>query len=91
MVFEFGKERDKIICPLMPQKCMFDPINIKNTSFKLEELERMYKITPEIYKKFIENIEFENGRVIFEKILENDWNLKLESEKILDYLGINNG
>ncbi|GAB6189307.1 hypothetical protein JCM30566_10460 [Marinitoga arctica] len=41
MMFEFGKEREKIVCPLMPQKCMFDPINIKNTSFKFEDLERM--------------------------------------------------
>jgi hypothetical protein len=88
MLFEFGKEREKVTCPLMPQKCMFDPINISNTTFTFEELNKMYEITPEIYKMLIENVEYDNGKEILEEILEYDWGLKLESEKLLYSLGI---
>ncbi|WGS64831.1 hypothetical protein [Marinitoga aeolica] len=88
MLFEFGKEREKVTCPLMPQKCMFDPQNIKNTNFTFEELEKMYKITPEIYANFIKELEFKNGKDILNQIIKDDWNLEVTSEKIYEYLGI---
>ncbi|KAF2956330.1 hypothetical protein [Marinitoga sp. 38H-ov] len=88
MLFEFGKEREKVTCPLMPQKCMFDPINISNAKFTFEELNKMYKITPEIFKMIIEKVEHRNGREILSKILLDDWNLKIENDELFEHLGI---
>ncbi len=53
MYFEFGKAREKVICPLMPQKCMFDPLAIQGT-YPLADLIKIYRITPALYRRLIE-------------------------------------
>lgn len=52
MYFEFGKARDKVICPLMPQKCMFEPSAISG-SYPLKDIIKLYRITPGLYARFM--------------------------------------
>ncbi len=53
MFFEFGMKRDKVTCPLMAQKCMFKPQNIDIKTGTMEDIIKIYKITPHLYEKFI--------------------------------------
>ena len=53
MYFEFGKAREKVICPLMPQKCMFEPTAIQGP-YPLRDLLKIYRITPRLYARLIE-------------------------------------
>jgi len=53
MYFEFGKARDKVICPLMPQKCMFDPTAIAG-AYPLADLLKIYRITPQLYARLMQ-------------------------------------
>ncbi len=53
MYFEFGKARDSVICPLMPQKCMFEPTAIAGT-YPLADLLKIYRITPRLYGRMME-------------------------------------
>ena len=53
MYFEFGKARDKVICPLMPQKCMFEPTAIAG-DYPLADLLKIYRITPGLYARLME-------------------------------------
>ncbi len=52
MYFEFGKARDEVICPLMPQKCMFEPKAISG-SYPLADLVKIYRITPALYARWM--------------------------------------
>jgi len=56
MFFEFGIKRDTVTCPLMAQKCMFDPQHIENVDFSSEKMVKQFEITPDIYKRFIESV-----------------------------------
>lgn len=53
MYFEFGKAREKVICPLMPQKCMFEPGAIDG-DYPLTDLLKIYRITPRLYARLME-------------------------------------
>ncbi len=52
MFFEFGMKREKVTCPLMAQKCMFEPKNVSNETGTLSDLVKIYRITPHLYGKF---------------------------------------
>ena len=56
MFFEFGIRRETVTCPLMAQKCMFDPQHIDKIDYSSEKLVKQFKITPDIYKRFVESI-----------------------------------
>ncbi|MCL4558153.1 MAG: hypothetical protein M1491_05920 [Deltaproteobacteria bacterium] len=56
MLFEFGMRRDSVTCPLMSQKCMFDPRHIDNTDFSQDSLLKQLEITPDIYRRFIRGV-----------------------------------
>jgi len=82
MFFEFGIKRDSVTCPLMAQKCMFDPQHIEKFEYPSEKMVKQFEITPDIYKRFIESIENKNdfsGRlneILHEwKITENQNNI----------------
>ncbi len=60
MFFEFGIKRDSVTCPLMAQKCMFDPQHIEKVEYPSEKMVKQFEITPDIYKRFIESIENKN-------------------------------
>ncbi len=51
MFFEFGMKRDKVTCPLMAQKCMFDPQHIDNVRYESYKLLKQFEITPDIYTR----------------------------------------
>ncbi len=53
MYFEFGVAREKVICPLMPQKCMFEPTAVKGP-YPLADLLKIYRVTPRLYARLIE-------------------------------------
>ncbi len=53
MFFEFGIKRESVTCPLMAQKCMFDPQYIEKTDYSSEKMVKQFQITPDIYKRFI--------------------------------------
>ena len=57
MFFEFGIKRDSVTCPLMSQKCMFDPQHIEKIEYSPEKLIKQFRITPDIYKRFIESVD----------------------------------
>ncbi len=56
MFFEFGIRRDVVTCPLMAQKCMFDPQHIDKVEYASDKLVKQFEITPDIYKRFIGSI-----------------------------------
>ncbi len=56
MLFEFGLRRDRVTCPLMSQKCMFDPQHIDNTDYTPDRLLKQLEITPAIYQRFIRSV-----------------------------------
>jgi len=52
MYFEFGRARERVVCPLMPQKCMFDPTAVKG-EYPLADLLRIYHITPQLCARLL--------------------------------------
>jgi len=52
MYFEFGRARERVVCPLMPQKCMFDPTAIEG-EYPLADLLKFYRITPQLYARML--------------------------------------
>jgi hypothetical protein len=86
MFFEFGIRRDTVTCPLMAQKCMFDPQHIDKVDYPSEKLVRQFEITPDIYKRFIKSIEIKNG---FSHKLDEiliDWKIAENQDKIMQKL-----
>ena len=61
MFFEFGIKRDTVTCPLMAQKCMFDPQHIEKIEYTPDKLIKQFEITPDIYKRFIEGINYKSN------------------------------
>jgi hypothetical protein len=86
MFFEFGIKRDKVTCPLMSQKCMFDPQHIEKVNYTSDKLVKQFTITPDIYKRFIESIgrksDFSNT---LNEILK-DWKITDGQDQILQKL-----
>lgn len=68
MFFEFGIRRETVTCPLMAQKCMFDPQHIEKVEYTSDKLFKQFEITPDIYKRFIESIN--NKRDFSDKLNE---------------------
>lgn len=86
MFFEFGIKRDVVTCPLMAQKCMFDPQNIDKVDYTSDKLIKQFEITPDIYKRFIQSIENKNG---FSHKLDEillDWKISENQNKIMQRL-----
>jgi hypothetical protein len=86
MFFEFGIRRDIVTCPLMAQKCMFDPQHIDKVDYSSEKLVKQLEITPDIYKRFIHSIENKNGfsHKLDEILLE--WKITENQDKIMQEL-----
>lgn len=83
MFFEFGIKRDTVTCPLMAQKCMFDPQHIDKVDYSSDKLIKQFEITPDIYKRFIKSIENKNG---FSHKLDDillDWKITENHDKIM--------
>ncbi len=91
MFFEFGVVRDKVTCPLMAQKCMFEPKNVKVETGTVKDFIKIYKITPHLYKSFIGIFPQYNGKqsllnalnLFIKNISESDLN------ELAEELGIN--
>ena len=86
MFFEFGMKRDVVTCPLMAQKCMFDPQHIDKVDYPSDKLVKQFEITPDIYKRFIESI---GNKIDFSARLNeilSDWKVSDNQEKILNRL-----
>lgn len=86
MFFEFGIKRDVVTCPLMAQKCMFDPRHIDKVEYPSDKLVKQFEITPDIYKRFIASIGIE---VDFSDSLTEiltDWKVRDNQEKIMKQL-----
>jgi hypothetical protein len=86
MFFEFGIRRDTVTCPLMAQKCMFDPQHIEKVNYTSDKLLKQFEITPDIYKLFINSIR--NKEDILKKLDEvlKDWKITDSQDKILNTL-----
>lgn len=81
--FEFSIQRDTITCPFMPQKCMATPTNIEKMNYDIDDLIYMYDVTPDIYKRMIREFEGrEKLLTILKEILEEEWYLEVEDEKL---------
>jgi len=86
MFFEFGIKRDVVTCPLMAQKCMFDPQHIDKVEYPSDKLVKQFEITPDIYKRFIAII---GNKVDFsERLAEilKDWKVLDNQEMIMKQL-----
>jgi len=86
MFFEFGIKRDVVTCPLMAQKCMFDPQHIDKVNYTSDKLIKQFDITPDIYKRFIQSIENKNA---FSHKLDEilfDWKITENQNKIMQRL-----
>jgi hypothetical protein len=86
MFFEFGLKRETVTCPLMAQKCMFDPQHIEKVDYSSEKLVKQFNITPDIYKRFIESIK--NKSEISDKLNEilEEWKVTDNQDKIMNQL-----
>jgi DNA-directed RNA polymerase subunit RPC12/RpoP len=93
MLFEFGMKKDKVTCPLMAQKCMFTPTNIEDSNYKIEELIKIYRITPDIFKRFMSVIDNPSDKIKskLKDILRDEWHLEIagsDLELLSELLGI---
>ena len=86
MFFEFGIRRETVTCPLMAQKCMFDPQHIDKVEYTSDKLVKQFGITPDIYKRFIESIS--NKSDFSEKLNEilKEWKVTDKQDAILKEL-----
>jgi hypothetical protein len=86
MFFEFGIRREAVTCPLMAQKCMFDPQHIDTVEYTSDKLVKQFGITPDIYKRFIESIS--NKSDFSEKLNEilKEWKVTDKQDAILKEL-----
>jgi hypothetical protein len=86
MFFEFGIRRDVVTCPLMAQKCMFDPQHIEKVNYTSDKLVKQFEITPDIYKRFIESIK--NKTDLSYKLNEilKEWKVTDNQDKIMKKL-----
>jgi DNA-directed RNA polymerase subunit RPC12/RpoP len=86
MLFEFGMRRDTVTCPLMSQKCMFDPQHIEKTNYTSDKLIKQLAITPDIYKRFIHSIDkrsMPSGKM---NELLQEWKITERQDEIMDKL-----
>lgn len=86
MFFEFGIKRETVTCPLMAQKCMFDPQHIEKVDYNSDKLVKQFEITPDIFKRFIESI---NYKIDFSDCLNEilkEWKITDNQDKIMKRL-----
>jgi len=86
MFFEFGIKRENVTCPLMAQKCMFDPQHIEKLEYTSDKLVKHFEVTPDIYKRFIDSI---NNKGDFSAKLNEvlkEWKVADNRDKILSKL-----
>ena len=86
MFFEFGIRRETVTCPLMAQKCMFDPQHIEKVEYTSDKLIKQFRITPDIYKRFIESIK--NKKDFSDKLtaILKEWKVTDDQDKIMSKL-----
>ena len=83
MFFEFGIRRDTVTCPLMAQKCMFDPQHIDKVNYPSEKMVKQIEITPDIYQRFIQSIRpSEDITAMLEELLA-EWKIEDGKERIV--------
>jgi hypothetical protein len=91
--FEFGIEREKVTCPLMAQKCMFDPVSIHKIKYQIADYIKVLGLTPDLYARFISLIpDRKNGSAILRNILTQDWKFEFgeaELGEVQSLLGLN--
>jgi len=81
--FEFSIQRDDITCPLMAQKCMATPTDIEKMSYDIDDLIKVYQVTPKIHKRFISQIDGkEDGASVLKEILVEDWDFEVDDESL---------
>ncbi len=81
--FEFSIQRDDITCPLMAQKCMATPTNIDKMDYSIDDLIKVYQVTPKIHKRFISLIDGkEDGASVLKEILVEDWDFEVDDESL---------
>lgn len=81
--FEFSIQRDTITCPFMPQKCMATPTDIEKMNYDIDDLIYMYEVTLDIYKRMISEFDGREKLLpVLSEILEEEWNLEVEDEKL---------
>lgn len=90
--FEFGIEREKVTCPLMAQKCMFDPVSINKIKYQIADFIKVLRITPDLYSRFISLVpKRKNGPAILREILANNWKFEFgeaELREVQELLGL---
>jgi DNA-directed RNA polymerase subunit RPC12/RpoP len=86
MFFEFGIKRENVTCPLMAQKCMFDPQHIEKVEYTAEKLIKQFEITPDIYKRFIKSIKDKNDFSDQLNAILKDWKVTDPEGKIMNKL-----
>jgi hypothetical protein len=86
MFFEFGIKRENVTCPLMAQKCMFDPQHIEKVEYTADRLIKQFEITPDIYKRFIKSIKNKNDFSDQLNAILKDWKVTDPEGKIMNKL-----
>lgn len=86
MFFEFGIRREGVTCPLMSQKCMFDPQHIDKVNYTSDKFLKQFAITPDIYKRFIESIKSKTDFSVKLNEILNEWKITDSQEKIMKEL-----
>ncbi len=81
--FEFGLEREKVTCPLMAQKCMFDPVSIRNIKYGIADLIKVFTVSPDIPARFFSLLpDREGGRALLGRILKDEWAFEFTDEEL---------
>ncbi len=83
MFFEFGIKRDTVTCPLMSQKCMFDPQHIEKASYSTDKFVKQFEITPDIYKRFMQGIDKKNISSDALSAIAKEWKIADRQDEIM--------
>lgn len=80
--FEFSIQRETITCPLMSQKCMATPRNIADIEHSVSGLLHMYRVTPDIYARFIGAIPNRMDGFSILRTLLDTWDVDADDDAI---------
>ena len=86
MFFEFGIKRDTVTCPLMSQKCMFDPQHIDKVTYSPDKFVKQFEITPDIYKRFAHSVDTKNISPDVLSAIAKEWKITDRQVFSLSYL-----
>ncbi len=86
MFFEFGIKREEVTCPLMPQKCMFNPQHIEKVNYSFDLLIKQFNIAPQIYKKLIKSIAKEINIDSTIQNIFNEWKINNAKDVIKTFM-----